>query len=73
MKNEIKKITSLEEPFEMIFIDEKGNINTILKKDLNKTYTVKNEEIYINNHYDTIYYYIKLNNLTDEITSKEKK
>ncbi len=61
----------LEKKFEMIFIDKEGKTNTIYKEDLNKTYTVNNEEIYINNHYDTIYYFIKRNNLTDEETSKK--
>ena len=61
----------LEKKFEMIFIDKEGKTNTIYKKDLNKTYTVNNEEIYINNHYDTIYYFIKQNNLTDEETSNK--
>ncbi len=61
----------LEKKFEMIFIDKEGKTNTIYKKDLNKTYTVNNEEIYINNHYDTIYYFMKLNNLANEKTSKK--
>ena len=61
----------LEKKFEMIFIDKEGKTNTIYKEDLNKTYTVNNEEIYITNHYDTIYYFIKQNNLTDEETSKK--
>ena len=62
---------NLKEPFEMIFIDEKGKIDIIFKNQLNKTIEVDDEFININNHYDTIYYYIKLNHLADKDTLKK--
>lgn len=65
-KEKQKSIIDNDNPFEILFINEEGKIEIFTKKQLGKPIPTSDGNIYLNNHYDVLNFFIQEKNLTNE-------